>query len=372
MDPASSPAVELTRVQVLAHRFAAHGLLHRTAELSALAVLDLGVQNSPPGALSVALSARLEHPHTPDSDLTAGGTLTLVWSHRGAPHLHRTVDLPALAAACWPRDDADAAARLSWQRARLAEVGGAARAAHRTVAEAVGEVLTGPLTKGELSTAVTARVPEALSPFCRGCGIHHVGEQLLRLAGLPAGARLRPGSKPLVLEPVPGWAGPPADGDAGTAAVQQDYQRVHVTGSDTERAAFLGTSRASAAPDRPVGLVPVTVDGRPTALHEARLDAVRRAEVPGTVRLLPPSDPWLAARDREVVVPDAAHRKRIWTVMGQPGAVLAGVDVVGLWRTRQRGRTLRIEVEWLGPPCDVDAEAERLAVVRGASTVDVV
>lgn len=94
--------VELTREQVLAHRQRAHGLVDRAGTLAGVAVLDLGVQNSPPGSLPVALAARLANPPGPDHDLTDGGALTRVWSHRGAPHLHRTADLPALAAPAGP------------------------------------------------------------------------------------------------------------------------------------------------------------------------------------------------------------------------------------------------------------------------------
>lgn len=366
----SSP-VELTREQVLAHRQRTHGLVDRAGALAGVAVLDLGVQNSPPGSLPVALAARLASPPGPDHDLTDGGALTQVWSHRGAPHLHRTADLPALAAACWPRDDADAAARLGWQRARLAEVGGAARSAFRAVADAVREVLVAPMTKGELSAAVTAAVPAALSPFCRPCGVHHVGEQLLRVAGLPAGVRLR-GSRPLLLEPIPGWPGPPPDAAAGTAGLQLSYLRFFAPSTDVEIAGFLGTSRASAAPDRPGDLVAVRVEGRAAVAPAEVVDAVRAAEPAPVVRLLPPSDPWLQSRDRELLVPAPALRREIWKPIGSPGVVLSGVDVVGVWRTKQRGRTLRLEVRWPGGPCDLRAEAERLAAVRGAGAVEVI
>jgi hypothetical protein len=371
-----TPVPEFSRGQVIAHRIAVHGLVHRTAALPDVAVLDLGVQDTPPGSLRAALSARLAEPLTPDADLTAGGALTLVWSHRGAPHLHRTAGLAALAAGCWPRDDADAAARLGWQRARLAAVGGAARAAFRTVAEAVRGVLHEPLTKSALSTAVTARIPPELAPFCRPCGTHHVSEQLLRLSALPAGARLRPGSTPLLFEPIPGWAGPPADDDAGTSALQAGYLRLFAPASESDLAGFLGSTRAATAPDRPADLVPVRVDGRPGAVPAAQLDALRAAEPADVVRLLPPSVPALQGRDRELLVPDPAHRKSIWTSLGAPGVVLAGTDVVGSWRPRRRGRLLEIAVAELRPltaseRAGVRSEAERLATVRGAGGVEV-
>jgi Winged helix DNA-binding domain len=369
--PGMIPAMtELTRTQVLAHRVAAHGLVERVARIEDVAVLHLGVQNSPPGALPVALSTRLAEPLPPDADLTAGGTLTLAWSIRGAPHLHRTGQLAGIASACWPRGDADAAARLSWQGARLAAVDGAARWAYRTVAEAVGKVLERPLTKSELSTAVTAAVPPELSPLCKPCGVHHVGEQLLRVAALPGGARLRPGSRPLLIEPIPGWRGPPPDDAAGSGPLQEAYLRFFSPASEADVAGFLGTTRTAAHVDRPGDLVPVHVDGRAAAAPQGVVEAMGAAEPAAVLRLLPPSDPLLRGGDRELLVPDAAHRKLLWTAIGAPGAVLSGVDVVGYWRTAQRGRLLDVTVAEFrtlrpGERAALEEEAERLAVVRG-------
>lgn len=366
----------LSREQVLAHRQAVQGLVERRSALDELAVLDLGVQNTPPGSLQAALSARLADPLPPSADVTAGGTLTLAWTLRGAPHLHRDADLPMLATAGWPRDDADAAARLGWQRKRLAEVGGAARWAFRTVAEAVGAVLTRPLTKAELSRAVTDAIPEQLSPFCRPCGLHHVGEQLLRLAALPGGARLVPGSRPLTFEPIPGWPGPPADAAACSTPLQAGYLRFFPPATDADIAGFLGTTRAATAPDRPAA-VPVTVEGRVGLVAEADVDDLRAARCCDVVRLLPPSDPYLQGRDRELLVPDPAHRKQIWTSLGAPGVVVSGVDVVGVWRPTQKGRRLDVAVTPFRPLGGAEtaamvAEAERLGVMRGAAEVSVV
>ena len=362
--------VELTRRQVLAHRVAVHGLVDRVAALPSVALLDLGVQDTPPGSLRVALSARLAEPLLPEADVTAGGALTLAWSHRGAPHLHRTAELPALAAGCWPRDDADAAARLGWQRARLASAGVAARAGYREVADAVRAVLDRSLSKAALSTAVTARIRPGLAPFCRPCGVDHVAEQLLRLAGLPGGARLRADGSPLVLEPIEGWAGPPADERAGTTALQEAYLRFFAPGTDADVAGYLGTNAAAVRPDRPEGQVRVRVDGRACAVPAAQLDGMRRAEPPDMVRLLPPSDPLLQGRDRDVLLPDAAHRKALWRPLGSPGAVVSGVDIVGTWRARQRGRRLDVAVDEFRPltrsECaGLDEEVQRVRATRG-------
>ncbi|WP_181782907.1 DNA glycosylase AlkZ-like family protein, partial [Pseudonocardia pini] len=165
-----SESVELDRRRVLAHRFARHGLAARSAgPVAGLRVLRLGVQDSPPGSLPLALAARREAVR---ADLAG---LVVIWSHRGAPHLHPREALPALAAASWPVSEADAAARLGWQRKRLAEIGIPVTEALRVVAAAMAEVLAaGPRVKGELSAEVTARIPAELSPWCGPCEAHHV------------------------------------------------------------------------------------------------------------------------------------------------------------------------------------------------------
>ncbi|RTL68512.1 MAG: winged helix DNA-binding domain-containing protein [Pseudonocardiaceae bacterium] len=370
--------VELDPRAVLAHRIAAHGLTDRSGTAVAdLAVCDLGVQDTPPGALRAALSARSAAPLAPDADVTAGGALTLVWSFRGAPHLHRTADLPTIAAAGWPRDDADALSRLAWQRKRFVDAGVTGDEVYREVAGAVAGVLAeqGPVTKSQLSSAVTGRVREELSPFCKPCGVHHVGEQLLRLSALAGGARLVAGSRPLTFEAIPGWPGVPARAGS-TGALQLAYLRLFAGGSLADVADFLGAPRAVVT-DHPVeGPVAVSVGGRPGLARAEDVDAVRAGPVDVPVlRLLGPSDPLLSARDRELLVPDKAHRKEVWRPLGNPGLVLAGTEPLGVWRTRQK-RTLELTVTAFRRPTKaertvLDEEAARLAAVRGVADATV-
>jgi hypothetical protein len=66
----------------------------------------------------------------------------------------------------------------------------------------------------------------------------------------------------------------------------------------------------------------------------------------------------------------------VWKSVGEPGTVLAGGKVTGTWRPRKSGRRLTISIKTFGLLPDRDknslrGEAEQVAPLRGASTVDV-
>ena len=331
----------MERSQVLAYRALRHGF---GPEPPDPALLDLGVQDTPVGSAALALSAR---------GLAPDG-LTAVWSFRGAPHLHRTADLEALAAALLPRSDADATTRLAALGPALRQAGLSAVDAIRTTAAAVADALAGETAKGELSAAVTERVPEAYSSWCRGCGATHVNELLLRLAALPAGARIVR-STPLTFDRIPRWRVPAEP--AGTERLLQAYATLHGPCTGADAAGLLGTTA--------------------TAVRDL-WPAVTQPEVAGDpgpfTRLLAPSDPYLQMRDRALLVPDPAHRKALWTVLAGPGAVVVDGEVAGLWRAKQAGKgRLRLTVTpWRRFHRDgVEAEAARVAAVRGAAAFEI-
>jgi hypothetical protein len=103
---------------------------------------------------------------------------------------------------------------------------------------------------------------------------------------------------------------------------------------------------------------------------------VGNAPAPDVVRLLGAFDPYLQARDRDLIVPDKAVQKALWPVLGRPGALFVDGEVAGTWRTKASGTKLTITVEAFGPLPEsvwkrVDEEAERIAEVRAAKDVTV-
>ncbi|MBE7190234.1 crosslink repair DNA glycosylase YcaQ family protein, partial [Jatrophihabitans endophyticus] len=98
---------------------------------------------------------------------------------------------------------------------------------------------------------------------------------------------------------------------------------------------------------------------------------------PDVVRLLGPFDPYLQARDRDLLVPDSTMHKTLWPVLGRPGVLLVDGEVAGVWRTKATKTKLTVTVETFGavPKSrwpSVEAEAERVAQVRGVPGVAVV
>ncbi len=78
-----------------------------------------------------------------------------------------------------------------------------------------------------------------------------------------------------------------------------------------------------------------------------------------------------------VMVPDRAKHKALWPILGRPGAVLLGTEIVGSWRPKTAGKefTLRLDL-WtsLSRPTRrrLDLEAERLAAHRGLKLAAIV
>lgn len=357
---------KVNRRQVLAYRAHAHGLHRDTFAAGDLAVLDFGVQDTPPGSAAQAMAVRLGSP-VPSRD---GDGLTTTWSVRGAPHVHRVGDLHCLSRALWPCTDEDALARLDPSATAVRASGMRARDALRFVAEQLADIVTEPMRKGDVSTALTPRLPAAFTVDCRRCKATHIHETLFRCAVLHAGITFDPAERAVTFVPAPGWPGVPDD-TVGSAHLGRDYLRLLGPATPKEVAGFLGTKPSELRAAWPDGLAEVDLDGAPTWIPQEALDVLTAPPDPPAVRLLPPSDPLLQARDRDLLVGDREQRKALWPILGRPGALLVDGEVAGIWRARKKGRRLEVTVEpfrRLGRSTrrGIDEEAALLAAVRGA------
>src|SRR4051812_37602674 len=188
----------LTRRQVLGFRMRAQQLDRDSGTIDDTAVLDLGVQDTGTDGARWALMLRgVEHPSADD--------LATVWTLRGAPHVYRRADLPAIATATAPFSDADAGKRIFDAAKPLKAAGISNLTALDTVADAMRSIVTAPMVKGEMSTRLTAMMDPPHLRFCRPCNATHVYEQPFRLSALRAGLELEAGTSPPVIRPIPGF-----------------------------------------------------------------------------------------------------------------------------------------------------------------------
>ncbi|MBM9466784.1 DNA glycosylase AlkZ-like family protein [Nakamurella leprariae] len=376
--------VELTAAQVRADRIIATGLDRPASPPDLLG--RLGVQDSAGWSL-LALANRVGTgagaPVVGRPDQAGDVDAVLVWSLRGSPHVHRRTELDALARSLWPRSAESAFASLAGSGSGLRSDGIDPRQALADTAGAMRSIITGPMTKGEASAAVTAAAPPECSAFCRPCGVVHVREMLFRCAALPAGIGLQPGTTPVVLEPLRprAPARTPGEHRGGVELVAAALDRYGCV-TPGELAELLGGTPADVRADLPE-TVAVTVDGRPAVTTPDLLDRITAGEQGRTaevVRLLGPVDPLLAARDRAVLVPGRADQRKLWPALGFPGAVLLDGAIAGLWRAKRSGSRLDLTVEWFGtaPALSrrqrdaLDREAELVADVRSAASVRLV
>ena len=349
----------LARERVLAFRLARHHVTERVPDARTAAFP--GLQDTPPGSAATALAARA------DVGPEAIEELVIVPSLRGAATAVALEDLAIFTTGLEPADD-DEAKHLIGNAWKPLEKHTALEALD-VASEAVREVLAdGPLIKTEFHRSLTARVPEDLRWWCKGCDEHHVHPSLWRATGIRGVLAIvgRDRRSPIFGAPPPA---PPVEDPGG--ALARRFLQVH--GPSTPLLfrywAYLTLPHAKRLLARAGALAQI---GDRWMLAE---DAGLEAPAPKGARLLPNLDPLASSKDREILVPGEAVRKRIWRSLGGPGMALVDGEVAGLWRPRKKGSKLVVELEPLRKleKDELDglaAEAERLAPFRGAQTAE--
>lgn len=344
---------------MLGLRVRAQQLDRGSGSLDDTAVLDIGVQDTGPDGARWALAVR--GVASPPED-----ALATVWTIRGAPHVYRRADLPGVAAATAPFSDADAGKRIFDASRPLKAAGIPNLTALDVVADAMRSIVTTPMVKGEMSTRLTAVLDEPYVRFCVPCDATHTYEQPFRLSALRAGLELQPGTSPPVLQPIPGFTRD--DEVPDRLDVVRAYLRLLGPATPKLVAGYLDAPVKDVQARWPEDAVEVDVDGERRWLLADGLELL--GDPPRGTRLLAPFDLHLQARDRTLLVRDAARAKDLWRTLGRPGGVLVDGEIVGTWRAKKTGAAVSVAVDmWEPASPDVRAavgeEAERLATFRG-------
>ena len=295
--------------------------------------------------------------------------LVLAWSLRGAPHVFPRQDFAVFTLGARPADETLEALWGQPERS-LVEI-------EKAMVAVLGSQ-TSP--KGEVSAAITASVPAELAPWCASCEAHHPKESIFRAMPL-LGRIVLTSTAPVVLTRAKTWLGADAKGDVDLLRSELLRRYLHCFAPTTSGhfAEWAGITKpdakrrwAAVADD----LVPIRA-GRKGFVLEEDLDALDQPPAANGVRLLPAKDAFLQARDRDRLFPDPAHRKAVYPTLGGPGVVLHEALPVGIWRGAAKGRRYEVRVTpfarltnaiW----ADIEAEAERVAHVRGHATAAVV
>ena len=368
----------VTRAQVIAYRVAAQGLHREASQAQQLAVLAIGVQDAAGELARLAFDARLEA--APPTDLYGPGKpLALVWSLRGAPHVHRREDLDAVAAALFPLSEADATSRLNETGPSVARSGIPALEQFALATAALRAAVVTATGKGAASTAATKRLPAAMHRNCRACKASHLSDSAMRLASIAAGLELQPGTAPPVLQRRPKAKLATKPDLVALRRLLRAYLTLLGPATLGDAAGYLEARRADVEQAWPEDLVEVKVDGRSAWLPAACIKDLEKPPDPDLVRILGPFDPYMQARDRDVIVPDTSAKgvhKALWPVLGRPSVLFAEGEVVGTVRPRASGKKLTLSVEPFAklPPSiwdEVEVEAQRVGTVRGFETTTV-
>lgn len=391
---ANGPAV--SGEQVRRYRLAAHHLDRPLPPGSLTEAAGVcGVQNSPPGAWETALFARVAActPALLRQALEEEKTLLQAWSFRGVPAVFPTAEssvfLSALAArpgeGPWIYTRGVTLALdflgMEWDQA-LALVRQAASCldgctvqskeeldrllaeqAARTLPPQLREKWNAPSMYGrpDRQTVGGAVVSFALRP-CSFLGLVVFGA---RQGPHPAFTSYRR------------WCGRPLppDPEAERRLVEK-FLHAYGPATRADLAAWLGCSPKQAArlwQTARERMLPVEKEGRAAWMLAADLPHLLQAAPPRQpLVLLGPHDPYLDARDRDLLLADPAGQRKVWRTAANPGVLLRGGQVAALWKPRAARGGMAVAVTPLAELSAAErrqaaAQAERYAQFRGTA-----
>ncbi len=293
--------VTATRDQILARRLRTSHLDRRLAREDIDKAAYVGLQDSVPRSALLSLHARMEDV---DFDAWDDPRLIQVWGPRGSVYVIPRDDFAVFTLGRLPRD-----------------------ADQRRVVEEDGRRIREILEVSDRPGLETAT----------GGSVRRVRE-----AAATGTIRIRWDGSSIEV-----WAAEPPDADIEMCRLELARRYLHVFGPSTSSnfATWAGIDRQDAA-DTWVALRDELVDVQVNksvrqVLAETYRSAIAEDEIPQTTRLLPPGDPYLLARDREIVVPDKQNRSHLWPQGNvPPGGLLVVGELAGTWRRQGHAFTI--------------------------------
>lgn len=93
-------------------------------------------------------------------------------------------------------------------------------------------------------------------------------------------------------------------------------------------------------------ILPVTVDSRTCYLLSDDMETLLHTdENPERLLLLGAHDPYLDIRDRSVILEQKTLHKAVWKTVANPGVVLKGGRVAGIWKTKTAAGRLNLSIQ---------------------------
>jgi hypothetical protein len=328
--------LRLTRGQILAFRRRVGALDERlpAGADSLRTAAWCGLQDSMPRAALLSLHSRVEDVHQATLD---DPSLAQLWGPRYSTYVVAKQDFALFSLGRLP-DDTKGRERAERTARLVLDAVGRARLTDREVGRALG------IGNSLRYSATTGRIA-------------------IRWEGARA---------PLV------WAVPPPD--IGAAEAQRELARRHLRvfgpTTSTRFARWAGVSRRAAAATY-ASLEPELVTVRTPLGDEWLLatdEPLMRSGAGESTRLLPSGDAYflLDGVERELLVPDAKYRPKLWTPRVWPGALLVAGEIRGTWRRARHA--MQIEA-WArlsrGERDAVEAEAAALPLPGVGRAIDV-
>ena len=357
--------MELSTRQIRAHRLRAHHLDQKYPFCELLAVAGTcGLQNSPPGAWETAAFCRLKDCTLPQlhQALYQEKELLQAWSIRGVPLIFPTADSDVFLSALIAQEGEEPWIYTKGIGLALDHLG-MSFAELLPLVESAAEYLEDHTIKSKeeldrvLAQLVAEQLPAQKQSLWNAPSMYGAPDRQT-VGGAAVSFLLRPcsfkglvvfgereGISPTFTSPLR-WLGhklvPFAQGEAELAR-----RFLHAYGPATPRAFadWLGSTPAQAKrlwQQIEEELEPVTAAGKKAFILQAGRESFRCADTEEALLLLGPHDPYLDIRDRAILLEDTAAQRQVWRTVGNPGVVLKGGKIIGIWKTRTQREKLSV------------------------------